>query len=145
MFGDSTRAASSNLEDSTIVLSACASPDNPAGPEAEFRSTPRLVRGNCPSSPPPRLPSLPGGSHPPWTHCCVEPGLSEPSSLQQRRWGGGGLAEGCRVAAGSCGTVLCAPAEGFQLVAAEQSLFSTKSSRILTGFGGFRAENNPGT
>jgi hypothetical protein len=128
-----------------LVLSACASPGDPAGPEAEFWSTPWLVRGSCPSSPPPRLPSLPGGSRPLWTRCCAEPGLSEPSLLQQRRWGGGGLAEGCRVAAGSCGTVLCALAEGFQLVAAEQSLFPTKSSRILTGFGGFCAENNPGT
>jgi hypothetical protein len=76
----------------------------------------------------------PGGSRPPWTHCCAEPGLPEPSLLRQRRWGEGGPAEGCRVVAGSCSTILCAPAEVFQLVAAEQSLFPAQSSRILTGF-----------
>jgi hypothetical protein len=55
------------------------------------------------------------------------------------------LAEGCWVAAGSSGTTLSAPTEGFQLAVAEQSLFPTKSSRVLTGLGGLRAENNPGT
>jgi hypothetical protein len=55
-------------------------------------------------------------------------GYCEPSLLQQQRWGGGGLAGGRRVAAGSCGTVLYVPAEGFQLAAAGQSLSSTESS-----------------
>jgi hypothetical protein len=145
MFGDSTRQQTHTWKPRLLVLSACAPPDDPAGSKAELRSTPRLVRGSCPSSPPLRFPSLPGGSRPLWTHCCAEPGLPEPSLLQQRSWGEGGPDEGCRVAAGSCGTILCAPAEGFQLVAVEQSLFPIQSSRILTGFGGLHAENNPGT
>jgi hypothetical protein len=145
MFGDSTSQQTHTWKTRLLALSACVSPDDPVGPEAEFRSTPRPVRGSCPSSPPPQFPSLPGGSRPPWIHCCAEPGLSEPSLLRQRRWGEGGPAEGCRVAASSCGTTLCAPADGFQLVAAEQSLFPTKSSRILTCSGGLREENKLGT
>jgi hypothetical protein len=128
-----------------LVLSVCAQPDDPAGPKAEFRSTPRMVRGSCPFSPPPRLPSPPGGSRLQWTHCWAEPRLLEPSSLQLRRWGEGGPVEGCRVVEGSSGTILCVPVEGFQLAVAEQqNLFSTKSSRILTRFGGFCAENSCG-
>jgi hypothetical protein len=45
-----------------LVLSVCAQPDDPAGLKAEFRSTPRMVQGSCPFSPPPRLPFPPGGS-----------------------------------------------------------------------------------
>jgi hypothetical protein len=145
MFGDSTSEQTHTWKTRLLALSACVSPNDPTGPKAAFRSTPRLVRGSYPSLPPPQFPSLPRGSHPPWTHCCAEPGLSEPSLLRQQCWGEGGPAEGCRVVAGSCGTTLCAPADGFQLVATEQSLFPTKSSRILTGFGGLRAENKPGT
>jgi hypothetical protein len=44
-----------------LVLSACAPPDVPAGPKSKLRSTPRLVRGSYPSSPPPRFLSPPGG------------------------------------------------------------------------------------
>jgi hypothetical protein len=84
------------------------------------------------------------GSRPPWSRCYAEPGLCEPSLLRQQRWGGGGLAGECRVAAGSCGTVLCVPAEGFQLAVAEQSESPTKRSRILTSIGAFHAENNSG-
>jgi hypothetical protein len=100
-------------------------PTTSMGPKVEFWSTPWLVRGSCPSSPPPRFPSLPGGSRPPWTRCCAEPWLLKPSLLRQQRWGEGGPVAGCRAVEGSSGTVLCAPAEGFQLAVAEQNLFST--------------------
>jgi hypothetical protein len=128
-----------------LALFTCAQPGDPAGPQAQYRPTPRMVRGSCLYSLPPRLLSPPGGFCPLWIRCHVEPRLLGPSWLQPRRWGGGGPAGGCRVAAGSSGTTLCAPAEGFQLAAAEQSLFSTKSSRILTSLGGLHAENSPGT
>jgi hypothetical protein len=124
---------------------ACALPDVHAAPRVEFRSTPWLVQGSCSILPLLQLPSPPGGPRPPWSRCYAEPGLCEPSLLRQRRWGGGGPAGGCRVAAGSCGIVLCVPAEGFQLAVAEQSSSSTKSSRILTGLVGFHMENNAGT
>jgi hypothetical protein len=42
-----------------------------------------------------------------------------------------GLAEGCRVAAGSSGTILCVPTEDFLLAAAKQSSFSTKVVEYL--------------
>jgi hypothetical protein len=126
-----------------LVLSVCAQPDDPAGPKAEFQSTPRRVRGSCPFLPPPRLPFPPGGSRLQWTRCRAESRPLENSSLRLWRWGEGGPVEGCRVVEGSSGTILCVPAEGFQLAVAEQqNLFSTKSSRILTGFGGFCAEHS---
>jgi hypothetical protein len=129
-----------------LALSVCAQPDDPAGPKAEFRSTPRRVRGSCPFSPPPQLPFLPGGSRLQWTHCRAESRPLKPSSLRLRHWGEGGPVEGCRVVEGTSGTILCVPAEGFQLaVAKQQNLFSTKSSQILTDFGGFCAENSCGT
>jgi hypothetical protein len=127
-----------------LSLFACAQPGDLAGPQAEYWPTPRMVRGSCLYLPPPWLVSPPGGFRPLWTRYRAEPWLLGPSWLRLRRWGGGGPAEGCRVAAGSSGTALCAPTEGFQLAAVEQSLFSTKSSRILIGLGGLRAENSPG-
>jgi hypothetical protein len=96
-----------------LVLSVCAQPDDPAGSKAEFWSTPRMVRGSCPFSPPPRLPFLPGGFHLQWTRCRAEPRLLEPSSLRLRCWGEGGPVEGCRVVEGSSCTILCVHAEGF--------------------------------
>jgi hypothetical protein len=102
-----------------LALFVCAQPGDPAGPQAECRLTPRTVRGSCLFSPPPRLLSLPGGFYLLWTRCRAEPRLLEPSWLQPRRWGGGGPAEGCRVAAGSFSTTRCAPTEGFRLAAAE--------------------------
>jgi hypothetical protein len=90
-----------------LVLSVCALPDDPTGPRAELRSTPRMVRGSCPPfSPPPRLSFPLGGSRLQWTRCRVEPRLLEPSSLLLRRWGGSGPVEGCRVVEGSFGTTL---------------------------------------
>jgi hypothetical protein len=127
-----------------LALCICAQPGDPAGLKAEYRSTPWMVRASCLYLPQPQLPSPPGGFLLLWTRCRAEPRLLEPSWLRLRCWGGGGPALACRVAAGSSGTTLCASAEGFQLAAAEQSLFPTKSSRILTGLGGLRAENNPG-
>jgi hypothetical protein len=44
--------------------------------------------------------------------------LCEPFWLLQQRWGGGGLAGGYWVTAGSCGIVRCVPAEGSQSVMA---------------------------
>jgi hypothetical protein len=128
-----------------LALCVCAQPGDPAGPKAEYRPTPRMVRGSCLYSPFPRLLSPPGGFRLQWTRYRVEPRVLEPSWLRLWRWGGGGSAEGCRVAADSSGTTLCAPTKGFQLAMAEQSLFPTKNSRVLTGLGGLRAENNPGT
>jgi hypothetical protein len=87
-------------------------------PRAGLRLTPWLVQGSRSVSPLLQLPSPPGGSRPPWTRCCAELQLCEPSLPRQRRWGGGGLAGGYRVMAGSCGTILCVPAEGSQLVMA---------------------------
>jgi hypothetical protein len=65
-----------------------------------------------------QLPPPPGGSHPLLTRCCAEQQLYEPFWLLQRSWGGGGPAGGYRVVAGSCGIVLCVPAEGSQLAMA---------------------------
>jgi hypothetical protein len=65
-----------------------------------------------------QLPPPPRGSHPLWTHYCAELQLCEPFWLLQRRWGGGGPAGANRVIAGSCGIVLCVPAEGSQLAMA---------------------------
>jgi hypothetical protein len=105
-----------------------------------------MVRESCSFPPLLRLPFPPGGSRLQWTHYQAEPRLLEPSSLRLRRWGEGGPVEGCRVVVDSSGTTLCVPAEDFQLAIAEQqNWFSTKSSRILTSFGGFCAENNCGT
>jgi hypothetical protein len=145
MFSNSTKQHTNTWKIRLLPPSACAPPDDPAVPKEELRSTPRLARRSCPFSPLLQLPSPPGGFHPPWTHCWAKLQLLEPSSLWQRRWGVGGLAEGCRAAAGSSGTTRCASTEGLQLAAAEQILFSIESSRILTGFGGCRAENNAGT
>jgi hypothetical protein len=114
-----------------LVLFICAQPDDPTGPQAECRPTPRMVRGSCLYSPSPRLLSPPGGFRLRWTRCRAVPQLLEPSWLQLRHWGGGGPAEGCRVAAGSSGTILCVPIEFFQLVAAKQSSFSTKVVEYL--------------
>jgi hypothetical protein len=94
-----------------LVLFVCAQPGDPAGPQAECRLTPQTVRGSCLYSPPPQLLSPPGGFRLLWTRCRAEPRLLEPSWLRPRRWGGGGPAEGCRVAVGSSSTTLCAPAE----------------------------------
>jgi hypothetical protein len=108
-----------------LALFVCAQSGDPAGPKAEYRSTPRTVWGSCLFSPPPWLPFPPGGFRLQWTRCREDPRLLEPSSLRLRCWGEGGPVEGCRVAEGSCGTTLCAPTEGFQLAVAEQNLFST--------------------
>jgi hypothetical protein len=51
MFGDSTRQQTHTWKTRLLALSACVPPDDPAGPKAEFRTTPRLVRGSCPSLP----------------------------------------------------------------------------------------------
>jgi hypothetical protein len=42
------------------VHSVCVQPDVPAGPKAEFRSTPRMVRGSCSFSPSLQFPFPPG-------------------------------------------------------------------------------------
>jgi hypothetical protein len=96
-----------------LVLFVCAQPDDLTGLTAEFRPTPRMVRGSCPFSPPPRLPFPPGGSRFPWSRCRAVPWLLKLSSLQLRRWGEGGPVERCLVAEGSSGTTLCVPAEDF--------------------------------
>jgi hypothetical protein len=124
------------------VLYVCVLPDDPEGPMAKLRSTPRMVRGSCSSLPSLRFPSPPGGSRSRLFHCWAELRLLESFSLQPRCWKGGGLVGGCRVVVDSSGTTLCVPAEDLQLVVAEQQNLFQKSSRTLTGFGGFCAENN---
>jgi hypothetical protein len=105
-----------------------------------------MVQGSCFFSSLLQLPFPLGDSRLQWTHCQAEPRLLEPSSLRLQRWGEGGPVEGCQVVEGSSSTTLCVPADDFQLAVAEQqNLFSTKNSRILTGFGGFCAENSCGT
>jgi hypothetical protein len=76
---------------------------------------------------PPRLPfgfllrqGLPSSVDSPLCSAWATRALFASAAALGRRWS----AEGCRVAAGSCGTILCAPAEGFQLAVAEQNLFS---------------------
>jgi hypothetical protein len=101
------------------VLCVCALSDNPEGPLATLRSTPRMIRGSC-SSLSLRLPSPPGGSRFQWSRCRAEPRLLEPFLLRLRRWGEGGPVGGCRVVVDSSGTTLCVPAEDFQLTAEEQ-------------------------
>jgi hypothetical protein len=68
--------------------------------------------------------------------------MIEPFSLLPRRWEEGGLVGGCQIVVDSSGTTLCVPAEDFQLAVAEQQNLFQKSSRILTDFGGFCAENS---
>jgi hypothetical protein len=102
-----------------LALSICAQHDNPAEPKAEFWSTPRMVQGSCPFSPPPRPPFQPGGSRFSWSRCPAVPRLLELSSLRLRHCGEGSPVEGCWVAEGSSGTTLCVPTEDFQLVVAE--------------------------
>jgi hypothetical protein len=128
MFINTTKQQTSTRKIRFPMPFACAPPDDPTAPRAELRSTLRLARRSCPFSPPLRFPSPPGGSRPPWTRCCDELQLLEPFLLRQRRWGEGGLAEGCRAVAGSCDTTLCVPAEDPRLVTAQQRLFPTKSS-----------------
>jgi hypothetical protein len=100
-----------------LALCVCAQPGDPAGPQAECRPNPRMVWGSCLYLPSPRLLSPPGGFRLRWTRCWAMPRLLEPSWLQLQRWGGGGPVEGCRVVAGSSGTILCVPTEDFQLAA----------------------------
>jgi hypothetical protein len=47
-----------------LALFTCAQPGDPAGPQAEYRPTPRMVRGSRLYSPPPQLLSLLGGFRP---------------------------------------------------------------------------------
>jgi hypothetical protein len=71
--------------------------------------------------------------------------MLEPFLLLLWRWEEGGLVGGCQVVVDSSSTTLCVPAEDFQLAVAEKQNLLQKSSRILTDFGGFCAENNSGT
>jgi hypothetical protein len=77
-------------------------------------------------------------------HRWAELRLLELFLLQSRHWEEGGLVGGCWVVVDSSGTTLCVPAADFQLAVAEQQNLFQKNSRILTGFGGFCAENNSG-
>jgi hypothetical protein len=81
-----------------LALFIYAQPGDPAGPKAEYQSTPRMVRVSCLFLPPFRLPFPPGGFRLQWTRCRAEPQLLEPSSLQPRCWGEDGLVKECRVA-----------------------------------------------
>lgn len=119
------KATYSYLEDLTSCTFRLRTTRRPVGPKAEYRSTPRMVRGSFLFLPPSRLPILPGGFRLQWTRYRAEPRLLEPSSLRPQRWGGDGLVEGCRVVEGSCSTTLYAPIEGFQSAVAEYNLFST--------------------
>jgi hypothetical protein len=101
------------------ALCVCALSDDPEGPLAMLRPTPRMIRGSY-SSLSLRLPSPPGGSRFQWSRCRAEPRLLEPFSLRLRRWGEGGPVGGCWVVVDSSGTTLCVPAEDFQLAVAEQ-------------------------
>jgi hypothetical protein len=118
MFSNSTKQQTNTWKIRLLPPSACAPPDDPAVPKAELRSTPRLAWRSCSFPPLLQLPSPPGGFRSPWIRCWAKAQLLEPSSLRQRRWGVGGLAEGCRAMAGSCGTIPCVPAEDSQLVVA---------------------------
>jgi hypothetical protein len=101
------------------ALCVCALSDDPEGPLATLRPTPRMIRGSC-SSLPLWLPFPPGGSRFQLSRCRAEPRLLAPFSLWLRRWGEGGPVGGCRVVVDSSGTTLCVPAEDFQLAVAEQ-------------------------
>jgi hypothetical protein len=118
IFSNSAKLQTNTRKIRLLPPFACVPPGDLAVPKAELRSTPRLARRSCPSSSLPRPPSLPGGSRPPWTRCCAELQLLKPFLLRQRRWGEGGLAEGCRAVVGSCGTILCVPVEGSHVVVA---------------------------
>jgi hypothetical protein len=87
---------------------------------AKLRSTPRMVRGSCSSSPSLHFPSPPGGSRSRLFHHWAELRLLELFSLQPWRWEEGVLVGGCRVVVDSSGTTLCVPAEDLQLAVAEQ-------------------------
>jgi hypothetical protein len=102
------------------VLSICAQPDDPAGPKAEFRPTPRMVRGSCSFSPSLQFPFPLGGSRFCLYRRLVELLMLEPSLLLPRRWEEGGLVGGCRVVVDSSGTTLCVPVEDFQLAVVDQ-------------------------
>jgi hypothetical protein len=110
-YGNTVRQTTSIRKLRLLAPSASALSDDLAAPAAKRRSTPRLARRGCPDAFPLQLPPPPGSSHPRWTRCCAELRQCELSLPQQRHWGGGGLAGGCRVAVDSCGIALCVPAE----------------------------------
>jgi hypothetical protein len=104
--------------------SVCAQPDDPEGPMAKLRSTPRMVWGSCSFSPSLRFPFPPGGSRSRSFCRLAELWMLEPFLLLPRRWEEGGLVGGCRVVVDSSGTTLCVPVEDFQLaVAVQHNLF----------------------
>jgi hypothetical protein len=126
------------------ALYVCALPDDPEGPMAKLRPTPRMVRGSCSFSPSLQFPFPPGGFRSQSFHRWVKLWLLELFSLQLQRWEEGGPVGGYRVVVDNSGTTLCVPVEDFQsTVVEQQNLF--QSTRILIGFGGLCAENNSGT
>jgi hypothetical protein len=82
---------------------------------ARLRSTPRMIRGSCSSSPSLWLPFPPGDSHFRSSRRRAEHQMLELFSLQLQRWEEGGPVRGCRVVVDNSGTTLCVPAEDFSV------------------------------
>jgi hypothetical protein len=82
---------------------------------ARLRSTSRMIRGSCSSSPSLRLPFPPRGSRFLSSPRRAEHYMLELFSLQPRRWEEGGPVGGCHVVGDNSGTTLCVPAEDFSV------------------------------
>jgi hypothetical protein len=86
IFGNSTGQQLHTWGFRLHALYICALSDDPEGPMARLRPTPRMIRGSCSSSPSLRLPFPPGGSYFRSSRRRAEHQRLELFSLQPRRW-----------------------------------------------------------
>jgi hypothetical protein len=115
IFGNSTGQQLHTWGVRLHVLYVCTLPDDPEGPMARLRPTPRMIWGSCSSSPSLRLPFLPRGSCFQSSRCRAEHQMLELFSLRLQRWEEGSPIGGCRVVVDNSGTTLCVPAEDFSV------------------------------
>jgi hypothetical protein len=102
------------------ALYVCALPDDPKGPMAKLRLSPRMIWVSCSSSPSLQPLSPPGGSRSRSLRRWVELRMLELFSLLLQHWKEGGPIGGYRVEGENSGTTLCVAAEDFQLAATKQ-------------------------
>jgi hypothetical protein len=93
----------------------CALVSGPSAPVGGRRPTPRSGRRSCPDAVLLWLLRSPVSPRILWTRCCLEPQQVEPSWLQWQQKGGDDTLGGGPVAAGSCSTAPCDPAESYSV------------------------------